>query len=77
MVLILLLSVEIKAVTWEKDSHGLFDYEFKHTDIRKFSVTETTSFARIGITISFYTVEIYACIFSKLLNFSFGIIYFS
>ena len=43
-----ILSVEIKAVTWEKDSHGLFDYEFKHTDIRKFSVQETTSFARIG-----------------------------
>jgi hypothetical protein len=39
--------IEVKAVTWEKDSHGLFDYEFKHTDIRKFSVQDTTYFARI------------------------------
>ena len=28
--------VEIKAVTWNKDSHGLFDYENSYYDMRKF-----------------------------------------
>ena len=28
--------VEIKAVTWNKDSHGLFDYENSCYDMRKF-----------------------------------------
>ncbi len=28
--------VEIKAVTWNKDSHGLFDYENSYYDMKKF-----------------------------------------
>jgi hypothetical protein len=32
------LSVEIKAITWEKDSHGLFDYESKSCFHTKFKV---------------------------------------
>lgn len=35
-------------MTWEKDSHGLFDYEYKHTDILKFTTQESTAFARLG-----------------------------
>lgn len=30
--------VEIKAVTWNKDSHGLFDYENSFYDMRKFQI---------------------------------------
>lgn len=30
--------VEIKAVTWNKDSHGLFDYENSYYDMRKFQI---------------------------------------
>lgn len=34
--------VEIKAVTWNKDSHGLFDYENSYYDMKKFQVTNST-----------------------------------
>lgn len=27
--------IEIKAVTWNKESHGLFDYENSHYDMKK------------------------------------------
>lgn len=30
--------IELKAVTWSKDSHGLFDYESKQLEIKKFRV---------------------------------------
>jgi hypothetical protein len=30
---------EIKAVTWNKDSHGLFDYENSYYDMRKFQIS--------------------------------------
>ena len=36
MLLIHSLSIEIKAVTWNKDSHGLFDYESKNCINHKF-----------------------------------------
>jgi len=38
----------VKAVTWSKDSHGLFDYEYKHQDIEKFTIKKTTTFLRKG-----------------------------
>ena len=38
----------MKAVTWSKDSHGLFDYEYKHKDIEKFAIKKTTTFLRKG-----------------------------
>ncbi len=39
--------VELKAVTWNKDSHGLFDYESKHMNFNKFRInTAVTSFVR-------------------------------
>lgn len=28
--------VEIKSVTWNKDSHGLFDYENNYYEMKKF-----------------------------------------
>ena len=34
--------VEIKAVTWNKDSHGLFDYENSYYDMKKFQLTKST-----------------------------------
>ena len=36
--------VEIKAVTWSKDSHGLFDYENSYYDMKKFILDTTTDF---------------------------------
>lgn len=39
--------VELKAVTWNKDSHGLFDYESKHMNFNKFRInTAVTNFVR-------------------------------
>lgn len=39
--------VEIKAVTWNKDSHGLFDYENSYYDMKKFIIGENASLARL------------------------------
>lgn len=38
--------VEIKTVTWSKDSHGLFDYENSNYDMRKFVITNSAYFYR-------------------------------
>lgn len=38
--------VEIKTVTWSKDSHGLFDYENSNYDMRKFVITNSSYFYR-------------------------------
>ena len=38
--------VEIKAVTWNKDSHGLFDYENSYYDMKKFQLTKSTRLYR-------------------------------
>lgn len=38
--------VEIKAVTWNKDSHGLFDYENSYYDMKKFIIGENATLAR-------------------------------
>lgn len=38
--------VEIKTVTWSKDSHGLFDYENSNYDMRKFTITNSSVFFR-------------------------------
>lgn len=38
--------VEIKAVTWNKDSHGLFDYENSYYDMKKFVIGENATLAR-------------------------------
>ena len=34
--------VEVKAVTWNKDSHGLFDYENSYYDMKKFQLSQST-----------------------------------
>ncbi len=34
--------VEVKAVTWNKDSHGLFDYESKSLSHKRFLVDSST-----------------------------------
>lgn len=34
--------VEVKAVTWNKDSHGLFDYENSYYDMKKFQISHST-----------------------------------
>lgn len=38
--------VEIKAVTWNKDSHGLFDYENAYYDMKKFQIIQPTALYR-------------------------------
>lgn len=38
--------VEIKAVTWNKDSHGLFDYENSYYDMKKFQLSKSTRLYR-------------------------------
>jgi hypothetical protein len=38
--------VEIKAVTWDKDSHGLFDYENSYYDMRKFQIAKPVLIGR-------------------------------
>lgn len=38
--------VEIKAVTWNKDSHGLFDYENSYYDMKKFQISHSTCLFR-------------------------------
>ena len=40
--------VEIKTVTWSKDSHGLFDYENSNYDMRKFVITNSAYFYRFA-----------------------------
>jgi hypothetical protein len=39
-------TVEIKAVTWNKDSHGLFDYENSYYDMKKFQLTKSVRLYR-------------------------------
>lgn len=38
--------VEVKAVTWNKDSHGLFDYENSYYDMKKFQISDSTCLYR-------------------------------
>lgn len=44
---------EIKAVTWNKDSHGLFDYESKSLTHKKFLLDNTTRIYRNNPSSSF------------------------
>ena len=38
--------VEVKAVTWNKDSHGLFDYENSYYDMKKFQIFQSSTLFR-------------------------------
>ena len=38
--------VEVKAVTWNKDSHGLFDYENSFYDMKKFQIVNPSTLYR-------------------------------
>ena len=38
--------VEVKAVTWNKDSHGLFDYENSYYDMKKFQIYSSSTLLR-------------------------------
>ncbi len=40
--------MEVKVVTWIKDSHGLFDYESKNIEIKKFEVENSSFILRNG-----------------------------
>lgn len=40
--------VEVKAVTWNKDSHGLFDYENSYYDMKKFVISDNTVLMRVN-----------------------------
>lgn len=44
-----IISVTVKAITWLRDSHGLFDYEYK-TSVNKdaFKLTTATQLVRVG-----------------------------
>lgn len=39
----------MKAVTWQKDSHGLFDYETKSLSVKKYRVDAACKVFRNGI----------------------------
>jgi hypothetical protein len=39
----------MKAVTWQKDSHGLFDYETKSLSVKKYRVDHSCRIFRNGI----------------------------
>ena len=47
--------VEVKAVTWNKDSHGLFDYENSYYDMKKFIIGENATLARLNNDITCIT----------------------
>jgi len=47
--------VEVKAVTWNKDSHGLFDYENSYYDMKKFIIGDTATLARMNNEIACIT----------------------
>lgn len=38
----------MKAVTWQKDSHGLFDYETKSLSVKKYRVDNPCKIYRDG-----------------------------
>lgn len=41
-------TVELKAVTWGKDSHGLFDYENNQYEMKKFQISHPAKIYRIN-----------------------------
>jgi hypothetical protein len=41
-------TVELKAVTWNKDSHGLFDYENNQYEMKKFQISHPVKIYRIN-----------------------------
>lgn len=41
-------TVELKAVTWNKDSHGLFDYENNQYEMKKFQINHPAKIYRIN-----------------------------
>ena len=41
-------TVELKAVTWSKDSHGLFDYENNQYEMKKFQISNEVKIYRIN-----------------------------
>lgn len=42
----LIRRVELKAVTWGKDSHGLFDYEYSQYIMKRFQVADNVRIFR-------------------------------
>ena len=45
---VVLNGIDIKTVTWNKISHGLFDYENSYYDMNKFNINQNTTFYRYG-----------------------------
>ena len=41
-------TVHVKSATWDRESHGLFDYESKNIQPVSMAITEPTSFYRKG-----------------------------
>ena len=41
----------MKAVTWQKDSHGLFDYETKSLSVKKHRVEASCKVSREGLKV--------------------------
>lgn len=39
----------MKAVTWQKDSHGLFDYETQQLTVKKYRIDQEAKVFRQGI----------------------------
>ncbi|CAD8101626.1 unnamed protein product [Paramecium primaurelia] len=49
--------VEMKAATWQKDSHGLFDYETQLLTIEKYIIMQEQKVYRLGQEISTHSPE--------------------
>lgn len=50
-------NVDIKTVTWNKDSHGLFDYENSTYDMKKFTLVAPSRFYRLENSIQMTALD--------------------
>lgn len=49
-------TVFVKAVTWARDSHGLFDYESKNVTTETQSISSPVSILREGHEVGFHSL---------------------
>lgn len=48
LILCLFLSLRVECTTWSRDSHGLFDYEARHMNVKHFLVSKASRLFRVG-----------------------------
>ncbi|KAL8430663.1 hypothetical protein ACSSS7_005798 [Eimeria intestinalis] len=44
----LFIRLQVECTTWSRDSHGLFDYEARHMNVRRFQVSRAARLFRVG-----------------------------